>query len=291
MKRLFVFVSLMFVISLLATSNGVAQMWRQRNSSSFNIGNRRGHRGRGGQRRQQMLQQFDTDGDGQLNETERQAAKTAMKAKMLEKFDANGDGVLSDDEKPQRGRGRRGRGRGGYSQNVTTMGPSAPGGQRFNREEMKAKLLEKFDTDGDGQLSETERQAAKAAREAKMLEKFDANGDGVLSDDEKPQRGRGRRHGRSGNREEMKAKLLEKFDTDGDGQLSETERQAAKAAREALRNDPRLQNSKQTMKEAHQSLMEAMRSGDADAIKAAKEALSQARDGFKTIRQEYSNQY
>lgn len=205
MKRLFVFVSLMFVISLLATSNGVAQMWRQRNSSSFNIGNRRGHRGRGGQRRQQMLQQFDTDGDGQLNETERQAAKTAMKAKMLEKFDANGDGVLSDDEKPQRGRGRR--------------------------------------------------------------------------------------HGRSGNREEMKAKLLEKFDTDGDGQLSETERQAAKAAREALRNDPRLQNSKQTMKEAHQSLMEAMRSGDADAIKAAKEALSQARDGFKTIRQEYSNQY
>lgn len=38
-------------------------------------------------------------------------------------------------------------------------------------EERKAKMLERFDTDGDGVLSDTEKEAAKAARAAKGKKK------------------------------------------------------------------------------------------------------------------------
>lgn len=62
-------------------------------------------------------------------------------------------------------------------------------------------MLEQFDTDGDGQLSEAERQAA---RESGAF----AGG-----------RGRG---------EQRRQQILEEFDADGDGQLSESERQAAR---------------------------------------------------------------
>lgn len=57
---------------------------------------------------------------------------------------------------------------------------------------LREKILEKFDADGDGQLNEAEREAAKAAmqerrgeRHERLMEKFDANGDGQLDDAEK----------------------------------------------------------------------------------------------------------
>jgi hypothetical protein len=56
----------------------------------------------------------------------------------------------------------------------------------------RAKMMEKFDKDGDGKLSDEEKSAAKAAhkemmteRKAKFMEKFDTDGDGELSDEEK----------------------------------------------------------------------------------------------------------
>ena len=65
--------------------------------------------------------------------------------------------------------------------------------------EKKAELLKKFDKDGDGKLSEEEREAAKAARKAMILEKFDKDGDGELNEEERkaaraemgPKRGKG----------------------------------------------------------------------------------------------------
>jgi hypothetical protein len=53
---------------------------------------------------------------------------------------------------------------------------------------MKPAMLEKYDADKDGMLSEDEKAIMKADKEAakaKMLEKFDSDGDGVISDDEK----------------------------------------------------------------------------------------------------------
>lgn len=93
-------------------------------------------KGAGGERKlpPEILEKFDKDGDGKLNEEERKAARAARgemdgarKKEMLKKFDTDGDGKLSDEEK-------------------TAM-----------REEMKKKMLERFDKDGDGELNEEER--------------------------------------------------------------------------------------------------------------------------------------
>ena len=82
----------------------------------------------------EIIEKFDKDGDGKLNEEERETAKAARgdmeasrRKEILEKFDADGDGKLSDEEK------------------------------KAMREAMKKKMLEKFDKDGDGELNEEER--------------------------------------------------------------------------------------------------------------------------------------
>lgn len=105
--------------------------------------------------------------------------------------------------------------------------------QRF--EEMKkrrADFMERFDVDGDGELSEEERAAIGAyfreqRRErmlARMTDRFDADGDGELNDEE--------RLAAEAELEardiERRARMVERFDTDGDGQLSDAESQAAR---------------------------------------------------------------
>ena len=133
--------------------------------------------------------------------------------------------------------------------------------------EMKAKFMEKFDTDKDGQISDAEKEAIKAQFEAKkaemkakFMEKFDTDKDGQLSDAEKEaakaefkknaskfhKRGpKGPRCcGKKGPRPELteeqkaemkakfearKAKFMEKFDTDKDGKISDAEKEAIKA--------------------------------------------------------------
>ncbi|MEM1058673.1 MAG: hypothetical protein AAGK14_05450 [Verrucomicrobiota bacterium] len=113
----------------------------------------------------EVIEKFDADGDGQLNEEERQAAREARRANMLEKYDADGDGQLSDEEKAQ----------------LRADNPRKRKGPR----KLPPEVVERFDADGDGQLNEEERQAARQARRAEMLEKYDADGDGQLSDEER----------------------------------------------------------------------------------------------------------
>jgi Ca2+-binding EF-hand superfamily protein len=59
------------------------------------------------------------------------------------------------------------------------LGGDAAAGERAER------MLERFDTDGDGQLSEDERAEARASMRERMLDRFDANGNGELDDDER----------------------------------------------------------------------------------------------------------
>ena len=82
----------------------------------------------------EILEKFDKNNDGKLDDEERKAARAAReeimaarKKEMLEKFDADGDGELNDDEKVAA------------------------------RAEMKKRMLEKFDKDGDGELNEDEK--------------------------------------------------------------------------------------------------------------------------------------
>lgn len=130
-------------------------------------------KGSKGLSREAVLEKYDTDGDGQLSDAELDALKADVSADREKRATGGRGGEM---------RGERGRG-----------GPE--GRERPSREEM----IKKFDTDGDGVLSEAERAEAR-----KQMPK----------------------DGRRGRRNRQ---MLEKYDTDGDGQLSEEERAAARA--------------------------------------------------------------
>jgi Ca2+-binding EF-hand superfamily protein len=93
-----------------------------------------------------------------------------------------------------------------------------------------AKILKRFDANGNGQIDPEEQKAANQARQEffqRLHGKYDANGDGQLSDAEKAVR-----------RTDLQAKrneALAKFDKDGDGRLSREERASAMTARKAVR--------------------------------------------------------
>lgn len=126
--------------------------------------------------RQEIIKKYDKDGDGKLNDEEKQNALKEFrkgrpdqpnKEELLKKYDANKNGQLDPEEK-EKARKELGA-RAGRS-----------------REE----LLKKFDKDGDGKLSDAEREAARketrkgASVPPDVLKKYDADKDGKLSREE-----------------------------------------------------------------------------------------------------------
>lgn len=115
--------------------------------------------------------------------------------------------------------------------------PSAGDGDnrrgRWNREQ----VLERFDTDGDGQLSEEERDALReqmrdrrrsgdpAIRQI-MMRRYDADGDGQLSETEREAARNDFREIRQG----IAERIVPLYDLDGDGELNQQEREAAAPA-------------------------------------------------------------
>lgn len=127
-------------------------------------------------RRKEWMDRFDTDGDGQISDAEREAMRAEMRARrdefmlrrMTSRFDADGDGVLSDAERVE-----------------------AEAELAVRRAEREARMTERFDTDGDGKLSDSERRAIRdqfgpsgrgGGRDT--VSRYDANGDGELDLDE-----------------------------------------------------------------------------------------------------------
>ena len=124
--------------------------------------------------------------------------------------------------------------------------------QMKNREEMQRKMLEKFDADKDGQLSDAEKEAIKAEmknrhgkrgerpegmpkfgnkrgeRPEGQMPKFDGKRPEGMPEGEMPKFGNKRGERPQG---QMHQKMLEKFDTDKDGQLSDAEKEAMRKAR------------------------------------------------------------
>lgn len=130
-------------------------------------------------------------------------ANSDMKTKILEKFDTDGDGQISESERAvlretmqEKGGRKRGSRMNGKSGKMN--------------QERSTKMQDKFDTDGDGELSEAERTAMRA----KMQENGGRKQSGIK---------------RRGANPEQRAEILAKFDTDGDGELSDAERAALKA--------------------------------------------------------------
>ena len=89
-----------------------------------------------------MLKQFDANGDGKLDQTERDAARKHMQSM---RGDAGGRGA-------GRGEGERGQG-----------GRGGPGGQGG-----RGNPMAQYDTDGDGKLSDKEWAAARKVVEQRM---------------------------------------------------------------------------------------------------------------------------
>lgn len=133
---------------------------------------RQGRGDRGGDWRQQMMSRFDADGDGEISDEERQAARDAMRARgeqrraqWISRWDKDGDGELNEEE----------------------MG-AARAEREKSRKEFEAVLADRFDADGDGELSDIEREAARTAirTEARdFFSSFDTDGDGQMSDGER----------------------------------------------------------------------------------------------------------
>ena len=148
--------------------------------------------------RQQIRERFDADGDGELSAEERAAiaeefgSPVDRVALLLELYDADESGALD----------------------ATELG-ALEGDVEARCERREAALLSRFDTDGDGELSDAERQAARDALE----ERF----------------GRGRHHGRGDAgadddagepRRDRRERAAGRFDRDGDGRLNRGERRA-----------------------------------------------------------------
>ena len=167
-----------------------------------------------GERFAEILQKFDTDGDGKLSDEEKEKIEEIQKAEMLEKFDQDGDGTLSVEERQAARQGM-------LERNAPPMG------ERF------AEMLAKFDADGDGKLSDEERENINEIREAEMLEGFDQDGDGTLSVEERQAARQGMLERNAPPMGERFAEMLQKFDADGDGKLSDEERENINEIREA----------------------------------------------------------
>jgi hypothetical protein len=123
--------------------------------------------------RSRMLEKYDANKNGQLDPDEKAALdrdREARREEFTKRFDTDGDGQLSDAEKeaaraqfPRKGHGRYGR-------------------------EMRGRMLEKYDANKNGQLDPEEKEAAgrdREARRAEFMKRFDTDGDGKLSESER----------------------------------------------------------------------------------------------------------
>ena len=95
--------------------------------------------------------------------------------------------------------------------------PAPDDGARGDRGERRRQMT---DTDGDGNISEEEREAMSQQRQQRMIERLDADGDGKVSEEE---RGAARRERTEG----MRARL----DANGDGKVTADELAGARRAR------------------------------------------------------------
>jgi len=153
-----------------------------------------------GNRAAEMLQRFDKNGDGRIDDDERIDAREAMRteqndrpmaggspqmrARMLEEFDKNKDGRLDDDERAAAQKAARERGIGMKADQTRPMARTPDG-------RLQAEALKRFDANGDGQLDETERAAMRKtfgdrlAENPQVIQRFDKNGDGKLDETER----------------------------------------------------------------------------------------------------------
>jgi Ca2+-binding EF-hand superfamily protein len=181
--------------------------------------------------RERILKHFDKDGDGKLDQGEREALKDAIGPHPKLKLELVAIGVKARQHVLKRIE---------WAYDVDNSGDldateraALAAAVKVRCEERKERALAKFDANGDGKLDDGElrdalkdRLLARIAKVKEILGKFDANGDGKLDDGERAAAKAALRAHYLAKREEVKAK----FDTNGDGKLDDGEIAALKAA-------------------------------------------------------------
>lgn len=118
--------------------------------------------------REALIKKFDKNGDGKLDDQEKETAKKEFQGKrgagtpgdrreLMKKYDKNGDGKLDEAEREAAQKELRGAGK--------------PGDRKPGNLESNPKLLKHFDKNGDGKLDDGERAAAKAEMEKRRANK------------------------------------------------------------------------------------------------------------------------
>ncbi len=188
--------------------------------------------------RKRMLEEYDTDRNGRLDDAEREALRAAMaqrqrsapgldRRELAKRFDKDGDGRLNDEERQAAMQSGFGGAAGQARQGSAMLRPAD-----------RAEIMKRFDKDNDGQLSEAERSAARDA-----FTKRQRPGS-LRPGSPRPSRPGGtppsgarptgaRPQGAGPATADRRMEFLKRFDKDGDGQLDPTERAAARAAFEA----------------------------------------------------------
>ena len=173
---------------------------------------------------QELIKRFDRDGDGRLNEQERQLMRQEMEKRastdtatrpsreeIIKKYDRNGDGRLDTRElaamRSQMTRTRDGAGK-------RPSGNNRPGGD--NRA-----MIERFDTNKNGRLDPPEQQKMREALQQRQTAK--------PSQSQRPAQPGNRSSG--ANRQQV----LQRFDANGNGRLDPDEQQKAREAFEEAR--------------------------------------------------------
>lgn len=118
-----------------------------------------------------------------------------------------------------------------FAQDTTTTNTGENMTTNSRMEAMHAKMMDKYDTDGDGKLSEQEKATAmsdmqkyKDEKWSDLMQKYDKDGDGMISQEEWTAIKNDKGHYKEGAWSDM----ISKYDRDGDGKISEQEFSAMK---------------------------------------------------------------
>jgi Ca2+-binding EF-hand superfamily protein len=122
------------------------------------------------------------------------------------------------------------------------MAEEGKGGAKSSVSKIKDALMKHLDKDGDGKISDKDKESLFNVFKKDVLSKYDADKDGKLSPEEKMKakealEGLAKKgKGATGDKTEPNP-LLKQFDKDGDGKLSETEQAQAQKAMNKLLGD------------------------------------------------------
>ena len=188
--------------------------------------------------KEKLMDRFDLNDDGELDQSEKQAARGSILAKgmrenpgrvaqAMKRADTDGDGKLSVDEREAARANRQ--------EKIASLSDDQKEAARAKIAQKKlaqnpdraAKIVERFDANDDGKLDQGEREAAKAA----LQEKAATRSDDQQADTREAARAKIAQKKMAQN-PTLAAKILERFDADDDGKLDQEEREAAMAARQ-----------------------------------------------------------